>query len=127
MGRHWICRVLIAHGPALVVDSGLREHGTEFTFARASGLPWGSTGPAFGFGLHHKNLRSVHLDVEVRNRRASHAGRRNCLALWISFWCRISISAPIDSAVLWTVLAVISKLSPPEASSGPGLARRGPR
>jgi hypothetical protein len=72
MGRHWICRVLIAHGPALVIDSGLREHGTEFTFARASGLAWGFTGPAFGFGLHHKNLRSVHLDVEVRNRRASH-------------------------------------------------------
>jgi hypothetical protein len=46
----------------------LCEHRAEFAFAGASRLAWGSTGPAFGFGLRHEHLRSIHLNVQVRNR-----------------------------------------------------------
>jgi hypothetical protein len=49
----------------------LCEHRAEFAFASASKLAWGSTGPAFGFGPHYKHLRSIHLNVQVWNRRTS--------------------------------------------------------
>jgi hypothetical protein len=42
-------------------------------------LAWGSAGPAFGFGLHYKHLRSVHLNVQAWNRWASHGWKAELL------------------------------------------------
>ena len=55
------------------------EHRAEFAFASAGELTWGSTGPAFGFGLHHKYLRAIHLNVQVPNRRAGNGRKTELL------------------------------------------------
>jgi hypothetical protein len=46
------------------VDS-LCEHRAGFTLAPASGLVWGSASRGRRFGLHHKHLRSIHLNVQI--------------------------------------------------------------
>ena len=48
----------------------MRERDPQFAFAGTSGLAWGSTGPVLGFGLPHRHLCPIHLNVQVRNRRA---------------------------------------------------------
>src|ERR1700677_193684 len=54
---------LLAHRPALIIDTGLRKHAAQFAFSGARRLAWRSTRAAFGLGLDYKNLRSIHLHV----------------------------------------------------------------
>src|SRR5947209_6548921 len=63
---------LIAHRPALIIDTGLRKHAAQFAFSSARRLAWRSTRAAFGLGLDYKNLRAIHLHVQMRDRRASY-------------------------------------------------------
>src|SRR2546430_3187729 len=62
---------LIAHRPALIIDTGLCKHAAQFAFSGARRLVWRSTRAAFGLGLDYKNLRSIYLHVQMRDRSAS--------------------------------------------------------
>src|SRR5580692_6557175 len=63
---------LVAQRPALIIDTGLCKHASQFAFSGARRLAWCSTRAAFGLGRDYKNLRSIHLHVQMRDRSASH-------------------------------------------------------
>jgi hypothetical protein len=54
-------------GPAVLVHRSLGKHGTELALASAGALSLGSTGSAFGFGAHGRDLDAVHQHIDFRN------------------------------------------------------------
>ena len=63
---------LIAHRPALIVDTGLCKHAAQFAFSGARWLACRSTRAAFGLGLDYKNLGPIHLHILMWDGSASH-------------------------------------------------------
>lgn len=55
--------IRIANGEALLIPHGLSEHTSQFHFASMGRQALVLALPAHGLLLHHRDARSVHLDV----------------------------------------------------------------
>src|ERR1700686_1640180 len=66
-GAHIGSGVGVANGPSFVVHGSLREHATEFTFARTGALAFRPSGAAFGFRKNDGDLDPVHQHIHFRD------------------------------------------------------------
>src|SRR5271154_3357278 len=73
-GGHIGSGPLVTHWAAVLVGEGLREHATEFDFARVRRLAFELARATFGLGLHHGYTRAVHLDIENRHSGSADRG-----------------------------------------------------